>query len=145
MSAKVARAGVEAARRKFTPEFMNRIDKTVVFRPLGQPELQKILNIELSMVQQRVFNTSDRAFVFTLKNETGALFRAMAVFALRDIDLSKIESRPLGGHPWEYSFYVDFTGNLAEARVQHALAHLAEFAHHIKVLGCYQHAALPEC
>ncbi len=90
--------------------------------------------------------TADKtSIVFTLKNETGALFRAMAVFALRDIDLSKIESRPLGGHPWEYSFYVDFTGNLAEARVQHALAHLAEFAHHIKVLGCYQHAALPEC
>lgn len=83
------------------------------------------------------------SIVFTLENRTGALFRAMAVFALRDIDLSKIESRPLGGHPWEYSFYLDFSGNIAEARVQHALAHLAEFAHHIKVLGCYQRAALP--
>lgn len=83
------------------------------------------------------------SIVFTLENRTGALFRAMAVFALREIDLSKIESRPLGGHPWEYSFYLDFSGNVAEARVQHALAHLGEFAHHIKVLGCYQRAALP--
>src|SRR5499427_6588643 len=45
---KISRAGVEAARRKFTPEFMNRIDKTVVFRPLGEPELRKILALELN-------------------------------------------------------------------------------------------------
>ena len=64
---KVNRAGVEAARRKFTPEFMNRIDKTVVFHPLGQPELRKILGIELNLVQQRVFNSSNGAlFVFSL-------------------------------------------------------------------------------
>src|SRR5438067_3267582 len=55
LATKVARAGVEAARRKFTPEFINRIDKTVVFNPLGEPELRKILNIELNFVQQRVF------------------------------------------------------------------------------------------
>ncbi|MBV8904662.1 MAG: ATP-dependent Clp protease ATP-binding subunit [Acidobacteriia bacterium] len=64
---KVNRAGVEAARRKFTPEFMNRIDKTVVFHPLGQAELRKILGIELNLVQQRVFNSSNGAlFVFSL-------------------------------------------------------------------------------
>jgi len=64
---KVSRAGVEAARRKFTPEFMNRIDKTVVFRPLGENELRKILAIELNMVQQRVFNSTNGAlFVFSL-------------------------------------------------------------------------------
>ena len=49
--------GVEAARRKFTPEFMNRIDKTVVFRALGQEELKKILDLELNVLQQRVFNS----------------------------------------------------------------------------------------
>src|SRR5579885_3288957 len=58
LNEKVLRAGVEAARRKFTPEFMNRIDKTVVFRPLGEPELRKILSIELNMVQQSVFSSS---------------------------------------------------------------------------------------
>src|SRR6201984_3006317 len=56
LKGKISKVGVEAARRKFTPEFMNRIDKTVVFRPLGQSELRKILDIELSMLQQRVFN-----------------------------------------------------------------------------------------
>ena len=45
---KISRAGVEAARRKFTPEFMNRIDKVVVFRSLGTDELSQILNIELN-------------------------------------------------------------------------------------------------
>ncbi len=65
MNEKVARTGVEAARRKFTPEFINRLDKIVVFRPLGESELRKILDIELNMVQQRIFNASpDRAFIF---------------------------------------------------------------------------------
>ena len=65
LNGKMARTGVEAARRKFTPEFLNRIDKTVVFRPLGQPELRRILTIELNAVQQRVFNSSNGApFVF---------------------------------------------------------------------------------
>ncbi len=67
LTGKIARAGVEAARRKFTPEFMNRIDKTVVFRPLGEPELRKILSLELNILQQRIFNSSTGApFVFSL-------------------------------------------------------------------------------
>jgi ATP-dependent Clp protease ATP-binding subunit ClpA len=70
LTTKVARAGVEAARRKFTPEFMNRIDKVVVFHPLGEPELRKILNIELNIVQQRVFHGANAApFVFTVTDE----------------------------------------------------------------------------
>jgi ATP-dependent Clp protease ATP-binding subunit ClpB len=67
---KVSRAGVEAARRKFSPEFMNRIDKVVVFHPLGAPELRKILAIELNVVQQRIFNGANSApFVFSLTEE----------------------------------------------------------------------------
>jgi ATP-dependent Clp protease ATP-binding subunit ClpB len=65
LNAKIGKTGVEAARRKFSPEFMNRIDKVVAFRPLGETELRKILDIELRMVQQRIFNSSpDRAFIF---------------------------------------------------------------------------------
>jgi ATP-dependent Clp protease ATP-binding subunit ClpA len=65
LNGKINRTGVEAARRKFTPEFMNRLDKIVVFKPLGTAELKRILDIELGQVQQRIF-ASDRAFVFNL-------------------------------------------------------------------------------
>jgi ATP-dependent Clp protease ATP-binding subunit ClpB len=65
LNGKMARTGAEAARRKFTPEFINRLDKIVTFRPLGSSELKKILDIELNMVQQRIFNTSpEKSFVF---------------------------------------------------------------------------------
>jgi ATP-dependent Clp protease ATP-binding subunit ClpA len=67
LTEKLGRAAVEAARRKFTPEFVNRIDKTVVFRPLGDPELRRILSLELNIVQQRIFNSANGApFVFSL-------------------------------------------------------------------------------
>jgi ATP-dependent Clp protease ATP-binding subunit ClpA len=58
LSAKVSRTGVEAARRKFTPEFLNRLDKIVVFRTLGNEELNRIIDIELEGVQQRVQTAS---------------------------------------------------------------------------------------
>jgi len=71
MSGKLARSGMEAARRKFTPEFMNRLDKIVTFQPLGTEQLKRILEIELNLVQQRIFNSpSDRAFVFTLSDHS---------------------------------------------------------------------------
>jgi ATP-dependent Clp protease ATP-binding subunit ClpB len=55
---KISRAGVEAARRRFTPEFMNRLDKVLVFRPLADTALRRILTIELSMLQQRIFSSA---------------------------------------------------------------------------------------
>ena len=61
---KVERTAVEAARRKFSPEFMNRIDKLVVFRPLKRDELQSVLDIELGMVQKRVLDTATGKFLF---------------------------------------------------------------------------------
>ena len=65
LNGKMMRTGAEAARRKFTPEFINRLDKIVTFKPLGTNELRKILDIELNMVQQRSFNTSpEKSFVF---------------------------------------------------------------------------------
>jgi len=57
---------LEAARRKFTPEFINRLDKIVVFKPLGEVELRKILEIELRLVQQRVFQVSPNPFAFSV-------------------------------------------------------------------------------
>ncbi len=61
----MSRSGVEAARRKFTPEFMNRLDKIAVFRPLGTSELRCILDLELRQVQQRILdNAAKMPFVF---------------------------------------------------------------------------------
>ncbi len=67
LAARIASAGAAAARRKFTPEFMNRLDKVVVFRPLGEAELRQILELELAMVQRRVFtNANGTPFLFRL-------------------------------------------------------------------------------
>ncbi|MGC2660335.1 MAG: AAA family ATPase [Bryobacteraceae bacterium] len=66
MNEKLSRTGVEAARRKFTPEFMNRIDKVVVFKTLGQHELRRILDLELGQVQQRILSSPyEKPFVIT--------------------------------------------------------------------------------
>jgi len=73
---------------------------------------------------------------FSVKNIAGALFKALSVFALRDISLSKIESRPLRGKPWEYIFYVDFLRGDDQA-ARNALHHLGEITDLVKVLGTY--------
>ncbi len=75
--------------------------------------------------------------VFTMKNVPGALFRSLSAFALRDLNLTKIESRPLRGKPWEYLFYLDFIGHVDDPVSQKALGHLAELADMLRVLGCY--------
>jgi prephenate dehydratase len=110
--ANILKAGIEDDKRNFTRFFL--IQKK-----------RKIL--------PRANKTS---IAFNVKNIPGALFKALSVFALRDISLSKIESRPLRGHPWDYVFYVDFLrGDDEPAR--NALRHLGEVADLVKVLGIY--------
>jgi prephenate dehydratase len=76
------------------------------------------------------------SLVFSVKNVPGALFKALSAFALRDLDLSKIESRPVRGKPWEYMFFVDVVRG--EDEVMHrALKQLQEVARFVKVLGIY--------
>ena len=75
--------------------------------------------------------------VFTTRNLPGALFRSLSAFALRDINLTKIESRPLRGKPWEYLFYLDFIGHVDDPACRNALNHLAELADMLRILGCY--------
>ncbi len=73
LDARISRSGVEAARRKFTPEFMNRIDKVVVFKSLGSEQLGRILGLELNMLQQRIFNSAGTTpFVFNVTADARA-------------------------------------------------------------------------
>jgi len=119
--AHILKRSIEDDRQNFTRFFLLR-------RP-GQPPLR------LREPAKKGWKTS---LVFSTHNQPGSLFRALSAFALRDLSLAKIESRPLRGKPWEYLFYLDFHGNIEETRVQKALGHLQELADMLRVLGCYR-------
>ncbi|XP_015582757.2 arogenate dehydratase 2 [Ricinus communis] len=109
----------------------------------------------LMLAREPIIPGTDRPFktsiVFSLEEGPGVLFKALAVFALRQINLTKIESRPLRKQPlrasddnnngfpkyFDYLFYVDFEASMAEQRAQNALKHLKEFATFLRVLGSY--------
>ncbi|NLX36953.1 MAG: prephenate dehydratase [Chloroflexi bacterium] len=80
------------------------------------------------------------AIAFAGINQPGLLFRCLSAFALRDIDLCKIESRPMRGVPWEYIFFVEFAGSISEERCRRALGHLEEMATFVRVLGSFPRA-----
>lgn len=78
------------------------------------------------------------SIVFALReNVPGALFKSLAVFALRELDLLKIESRPLVGHPGRYVFYLDIDGSVHDDALNRALDHLREISTEVRVLGSY--------
>ena len=118
---RILKRSIEDDRQNFTRFF------------LLQPEAPSSRSVE-----PKEWKTS---LVFTTRNIPGALFRALSAFALRDLSLSKIESRPLRGKPWEYLFYVDLLGRAEEQRVRNALAHLGELADFMRVLGSYPRGA----
>lgn len=118
---RIVRRSIEDDRRNFTRFFLLR-------RPQDSKRRKARAN------RNTEWKTS---LVFTTRNVPGALFRALGALALRDVNLTKIESRPLRGKPWEYLFYVDFLGRLEEPRVRNALNHLGELADFLRLLGCY--------
>ena len=132
-SGKILQAGIEDDKRNFTRFFLIRklASKT------SASARKKGSTNSASGYQRLIPPTANKTSIaFKVKNAPGALFKSLSVFALRDISLSKIESRPMRGRPWEYVFYVDFLrGDDEPAR--NALRHLGEVAEFVKVLGIY--------
>jgi prephenate dehydratase len=123
------------ASRQAAKEYGGRILKSGL-----EDEKENFTRFFLINKSKRVGPHADKtSLVFSLKNVSGALFKALSVFALRDLDLSKIESRPVRGRPWEYRFYVDVLRGNDEA-MRLALNHLEEIAGVVKVLGVYPRA-----
>ena len=129
-SGSILRSSVEDEKRNFTRFFLIRkLDPAG-----GRRTAKKKGSADYHRLIPRGANKT--SIVFQVKNVPGALFKSLSVFALRDISLSKIESRPMRGRPWEYVFYVDFLrGDDEPAR--NALRHLGEVAEFVKVLGIY--------
>jgi prephenate dehydratase len=124
-SGSIVQSSVEDDKRNFTRFFL--------IRKLGRAAGKKTIADYHRLIPRGANKTS---IVFQVRNVPGALFKSLSVFALRDISLSKIESRPMRGRPWEYVFYVDFLrGDDEPAR--NALRHLCEVAEFVKVLGIY--------
>lgn len=118
--AKVLRRSIEDDRRNFTRFFL------LTKKGIPGPELASPPSSEMKT-----------SLVFTTRNIPGALFRALSAFALRDLNLSKIESRPLRGRPWEYLFYLDLIADMSDERLKKAIGHLEELADFLRVLGSY--------
>lgn len=123
--ARIVRRSIESDRQNFTRFFL-----------LRKPAYSKRHPVEAPA--GAVWKTT---LVFGARNVPGALFRALSAFALRDISLTKIESRPLRGRPWEYLFYLDLIGRADTPNVVNALNHLRELADFLRVLGCYPKGA----
>ena len=123
--ARILRRSIESDRQNFTRFFL-----------LRTPDYARTHPVKAAA--NAVWKTS---IVFSTRNIPGALFRALSAFALRDLNLTKIESRPLRGKPWEYLFYLDFLGPVDDPVARNALNHLRELADMLRILGCYPKGA----
>ena len=83
------------------------------------------------------------SLIFTTKHKPGALVECLLCFGRRNINLTKLESRPLRDRPWEYLFYMDFEGHTQDANFQEAFAELQEHTADVRVLGSYPAAEMP--
>jgi len=115
--------GMEILRREFEDE------KTNYTRFIG-----------LSREAITAADDAKTSIAFAGKNVPGLLFKCLSAFALRDIDLTKIESRPIRGVPWEYIFYLDFDGSMSQQHCRRALDQLQEMATFVRVFGSYVRA-----
>ena len=103
----------------------------------NEENFTRFLIISKKKNQSKISNPKS-SLCFELKSIPGALFKALSVFALRDIDLVKIESRPIPHKPFQYMFYVDLLGDLKNEKINLALNHLNEISITVKKFGTYE-------
>jgi chorismate mutase/prephenate dehydratase len=112
----------------------------------GLEILQKQVNDELNNSTRFIIISNEKLFLkeadkisicFEVSNESASLYRALSHIIFNDLNMTKIESRPITNKSWEYRFFVDFEGNLKDASVQNALSGLQEETLNLKILGNY--------
>jgi prephenate dehydratase len=118
--AQILAAGIESNPQNFTRFFV-----------MARPDRRKLIQLKR---RSKMLKTS---IVFRTTNKPGALFHALEAFAKSKIDLTKIESRPIVGRPWEYSFYLDFLGDRNTPAARRALASLTHVAESLRIFGSY--------
>jgi prephenate dehydratase len=121
--AQILAQGIESNPQNFTRFFV-----------MARPDRRKRVPLQ---IRSREVKTS---IVFRTTNRPGALYAALEAFARGKIDLTKIESRPIVGRPWEYSFYLDFVGDRNAPAARHALASLTLVAESLRIFGSYPRA-----
>lgn len=91
------------------------------------------------VTNQKIFrkNASKISICFEVPHESGSLYHMLSHFIYNDLNMTKIESRPIEGRPWEYRFFVDFDGNMADPAVKNAIRGLREESRNLKILGNY--------
>ena len=91
------------------------------------------------ITNQKVFlkDASKISICFEVPHQSGSLYRLLSHFIYNDLNMSKIESRPVEGKSWEYRFFVDFDGNMGDAAVKNTIRGLREEAINLKILGNY--------
>ena len=91
------------------------------------------------VTNQKIFleHADKISICFELPHESGSLYQILSHFIYNDLNMTKIESRPIEDRPWEYRFFVDFEGNLADGGVKNAIRGLREETKSMKILGNY--------
>lgn len=114
-----------------------------IVTPAVEDHAQNYTRFLLLVPQDRPVTTHDAtrrwktSIVFRVPNTPGSLHRALGAFAMFDLDLAKIESRPIEGKPWEYAFYVDVIGRASDPDLSRALDNLRHMAEMVRVMGSY--------
>ncbi|HEX7500508.1 MAG TPA: prephenate dehydratase [Polyangia bacterium] len=121
--AQILAEGIESNPQNFTRFFV-----------MARPDRRKLIKLKRRKGSAKMLKTS---IVFRTTNKPGALFHALEAFAKSKIDLTKIESRPIVGRPWEYSFYLDFLGDRDTPAARRALASLTHVAESLRIFGTY--------